>query len=218
MTLPELRRAVVRLCRSLHQRGWVANHDGNVSVRLPAGRFLVTPTAMSKADVGEADLVEIDAAGRRLGGSRRPPSEVGLHLAIYRARPDAGAVVHAHPPSAVAHAIAGLTPPPAMMPEPVVSIGPDIPLVPFAPPGSADLHAAVSRAAKRASCLLLEHHGPVTCGVDLEQAALRFELVEHLALIHERARALGGVRRLPDAVVEALHAKHRAAGLAPPEA
>ena len=215
-TLPELRRALIRTCRAMHERGWVANHDGNVSVRLPGGRFLVSPTALSKGDVRESDLVEIDGSGRVVGGARRPPSEVKLHLVAYAARPDVGAVVHAHPPAAVAHAVTGLEIPVTMMPEPIVSIGPAIPLVPFAMPGSADLHAAFEAASRHASCLLLEHHGPVVLGADLEQAWLRMELVEHLASIHTHIRRIGSMRTLPSSAVSALTQKHHKAGLAPP--
>ncbi len=217
LTLPELRRALVRTCKLMYEKGWTANHDGNVSVRLPAGRVLVSPTSMSKADICEADLVEVDLEGRVLGGARRPPSELALHLKAYSARADVGAVVHAHPPVAVAHAVSGLEIPTTMMPEPVVSIGPVIPLVPFAMPGSADLHAAVEQASRVASCLLLEHHGPLTMGTDLEQAWLRMELVEHLALIHTGARRLGSVRTLSSTAVSSLAQKHRKAGLAPPQ-
>ena len=217
LTLPEIRRALLRACRLMYDKGWVANHDGNVSVRLPAGRVLVSPTSMSKADITEADLVEVDLKGRVVGGARRPPSELALHLEAYAARPDVGAVVHAHPPATVAHAVSGLEIPTAMMPEPVVSIGPVIPLVAYAMPGSADLHAAVRQASKVASCLLLEHHGPLTMGTDLEQAWLRMELVEHLALIHAEVRRLGPVRTLPTPAVTSLAQKHRKAGLAPPQ-
>ena len=103
-----------------------------------------------------------------------------------------------------------------MMPEPIVSIGPKIPLIQFAAPGSADLHALIEEGIHAANCLLLAHHGPLVAGDDLEQAMLRLELVEHLALIHERVRALGDPRTIPEPIVKALAAKNRKAGLAPP--
>ena len=217
MTLPEIRRAMVRASHELHARGWVANHDGNISVRLPGNRILITPTALSKGDVQEVDLVEIDLEGQKINGARKPPSEMALHLCIYKARPDLRAVVHAHPPSSVAHAIAGLEIPTTMMPEPIVSIGERIPLLPFAPPGSADLHAYVAAGVREASCLLLENHGPIVGGTDLEMARLRLELVEHLANIHEHVRRLGTARTIPQPVIAELAAKHHKAGLAPPK-
>ena len=74
-TLPQIKRQLVSISQALHARGWVANHDGNVSVRLPGDRILVTPTAMSKADVRDVDLVTLDLDGVVRSGSRRPPSE-----------------------------------------------------------------------------------------------------------------------------------------------
>ena len=77
-------------------RGWVANHDGNVSIRLPEGRYLATPTAVGKAEVTAELLVVVDGAGKLVQGKAKPFSEMGLHLQVYRARPDVKAVVHAH--------------------------------------------------------------------------------------------------------------------------
>lgn len=215
-TLPELRRQLVRASHALHQKGWVANHDGNISIRLPGGRILITPTALSKGDVREADLVEIDLEGRVRSGSRRPPSEMKMHLCVYRERSDVHAVVHAHPPESVGHAICGLEIPTTMMPESIVSIGDRIPLLAFHAPGSADLHAAIEDGAHWANCLLLAHHGPLVLGSDLEQAMLRLELVEHLARIHRVTRDLGGPRHIPEPLTQELVKKHRKAGLAPP--
>jgi len=216
LTLPEIRRAIVRASRELHLRGWVANHDGNISVRLPGNRVLITPTALSKGDVQEIDLVEVDLDGRKLNGARKPPSELALHLCIYKTRPDLRAVVHAHPPASVAHAITGLEIPTTMMPEPIVSIGEKIPLLPFAAPGSADMISYLQAGMREASCVLMENHGPIVGGADLEMARLRLELVEHLAKIHEYVRKLGTPRSIPQPVIAELAAKHRKAGLAPP--
>jgi L-fuculose-phosphate aldolase len=215
-TLPELRRQIVRASQLLHQKGWVANHDGNISIRLPGGRVLITPTALSKGDVRDADLVEIDFEGRIRAGSRKPPSEMKMHLCAYKERSDVHAVVHAHPPESVGHAICGLEIPTTMMPEPIVSIGERIPLLPFQPPGSADLHASIREASHWANCLLLEHHGPLILGADLEQAMLRLELVEHLARIHRVTKDLGGPKHIPTPLTQELLKKHRQAGLAPP--
>ncbi len=95
-----LRRDLVRYAQRVHAAGWVANHDGNLSVRLSEGRYLCTPTAVSKADVVPEWLIAVDGTGALLQGTRKPFSEMKLHLAAYRARPRVGAVLHAHPPTA----------------------------------------------------------------------------------------------------------------------
>lgn len=84
----------------LHERGYIAACDGNISARLDAERVLVTPTAMSKGAMQCADLVIVDMKGRKLKGRREVTSEIGMHLLIYRRRPDVRAVVHAHPKTA----------------------------------------------------------------------------------------------------------------------
>ena len=70
--LPKLRSDVVKAARRLHQNGWVANHDGNVSVRLHGDRLLITPTAVSKAEVDDAMLLIVDLSGTVLEGRRKP--------------------------------------------------------------------------------------------------------------------------------------------------
>src|SRR5437870_4723408 len=106
-----LRTLVADYSQRLHARGWVANHDGNISVRLPPesgmARFLCTPTATSKAAVTPDSLLIVDESGARVSGRNRPFSEIGLHLCVYQQRPDVHAVVHAHPVTATGCAVAG---------------------------------------------------------------------------------------------------------------
>ena len=134
-----LRAELVERSRELHQRGWVANHDGNLTVRLGPGRFLATPTAVSKGAVVPEMLIVVDEKGAVVQGTRGGFSELKLHLAAYKARPEVQCVVHAHPPTATGFAVAGQELGPPFMAEPVVSIGPRVPLVPFGLPGDPDL-------------------------------------------------------------------------------
>jgi len=208
-----LRRAVVEASRAMHARGWVANHEGNVSARAGGGRFLCTPTAMSKGAVDADALIVVDAEGRVLAGRHRPFGELGLHLAVYRARPDAGAVVHAHPPHATALAAAGRELP-TFSPEAVVSLGPRVPLVPFALPGP-DAVRALEPFLPEYDVAMLAQHGTLAWGDDVEQALLRTELVENLARIALLAAPLGGPRPLTDAERAPLLAARTKAGLGP---
>lgn len=210
-----LRREVAELARALHERGWVANHDGNVSVRLDDARFLATPTAVSKRSVSPESLLVVDAEGKVLSGTRRNFSEFQLHRACYAARPDVRCVVHAHPPRATAWAVSGrafFDPP--FMAEPVVSLGAAIPLVPYAAPGGST--AALEAALSQVDAVLLESHGVLTVGPDPETALLRMELVEHLATIAHHALPLGGARPIPAPDVQKLLEARQKAGLGPP--
>ena len=193
---PMLRAQVAATARRLHAAGWVANHDGNVSARIGRDRFLITPTATSKAEVTEGSLVVIDGSGTVVEGTHKPPGETELHLAAYRARPDVGAVLHAHPPFATAFGAARVPLEPVCLPEAVVSLG-RVPLAPFAMPKTPLATEAVSRCAVEADAMLLPGNGALTLGPDVALAFLRMELVEHLAKILHHARALGGAQPLP---------------------
>jgi L-fuculose-phosphate aldolase len=197
----------------LHARGWVANHDGNLTVRVAEGRYLATPTAVSKADVGRQCLIVVDEQGQVVSGAGRPFSELAIHLYVYRQRPDVAAIVHAHPPTATGFSVAGLRLLPAMMPEPVVSLGATIPLVPYAAPNTAEWTTNIGPHLVDADAILLEHHGVFTFGPELETAFLRMELVEHLARIQLAAHQAGLVREIPAEHVEQLLVARARAGL-----
>ena len=210
---PELRREVVRASHELAARGWVANHDGNVTARAGRGRFLATPTATAKARVDERLLLEVDEGGQRVAGTTRPFGEMNLHLAIYGRRADVGAVIHAHPPHATALATSGknLVERPFIA-EAVISIGPWIPLAPFALPGP-QAAEVVAGYADDVDALLLQNHGVLAWGADVEQALLRLELVEHLARIATLAEATGGAAPLSEDAMRALTKKRASSGL-----
>lgn len=211
-----LRDELATIAQRLHTRGWVANHDGNVTVRLGPGRILATPTATSKAMVASDRLLILDDKGALLSGPGKPFSEIGLHLTVLSNRPDARAVVHAHPPAATGIACAGgrqLERP--FIAEAVVSLGPSIPTVPFALPGAAAC-AALAPFVTGHDAVLLANHGVLAWGTDLEQAYLRLELVEHLAQIALHAERAGGVRPLPDSALAPLLEARRKAGLGGP--
>ena len=193
---PLARAQVAQTARRIHAAGWAANHDGNVSVRIGRDRFLITPTATSKAEITESSLIVIDGSGKVVEGTRKPPGETELHLAAYRARPDVEAVLHAHPPYATAFGAARVPLEPVCLPEAVVSLG-YIPLAPFAMPKTPLATEAVSRCAVEADAMLLPGNGALTLAPDVALAFLRMELVEHLAKILHHARALGGAQPLP---------------------
>lgn len=215
VSFPVLKRGLLEIAHSLHSAGWVANHDGNVSARLDAGRFLMTPTALSKRVLDERDPIVVDRSGRVLQGGRRPFSEFKMHLAVYDARPDVRAVVHAHPPCATALAVQGVEVEPKMMAEPIVSLGARVPMLPYRFPNSADQLEELRAAAAQFDVVTLGHHGALAWGDDLEQAFLRLELVEHLARIQIQALQLGPVQVLPTEDVTRLLDKRASAGLGP---
>lgn len=213
--LPKLRSQLVATSHRLHENGWVANHDGNLSVRLKGNRLLISRTSISKRDLEDSSLLLVDMEGKLLEGRGRPFSELDLHLAAYRARPDVDAVLHAHPPHATAWGLTGLELAPIAMPEVVVSLGERIPTVArFLPKDAGGLQAVAAQAAQH-DALLLSGNGALTLGVDLTQALLRMELVEHYAHILQTALSLGPVAPLTRGELDVLLEARKQAGLGP---
>ncbi|HEY8208119.1 MAG TPA: class II aldolase/adducin family protein [Myxococcaceae bacterium] len=213
--LPKLRAEVVAAARRLHQNGWVANHDGNLSVRLKGDRLLITCTAISKRDVDDASLLVVDMKGNVLEGRKKPFSELELHLACYAARPEVNVVLHAHPPTATAFGLTGREIGPVAMPEIVVSLGDRIPTVLRAFPKDPEALKALSEVAAKHDAMVLAGNGALALGDDLTQALLRMELLEHYAKILQLAQSMGPVRTLEPAQVAKLLEARKKAGLGP---
>jgi len=196
MTLAAARAAIVRVCRRLHGAGLIAGQDGNVSVRVTGDRILVTPAGMSKVDVRPMDLVLVSLDGCRAKGRHNPSSEVAVHLAIYEGRPDVGAVVHAHPPTATGFGAAGEALPRGVLPELECTVGP-VALVPYERPGTAELARRFSAQLVGYDAWVMANHGAVTAGRTLDMAHQRMESLEHAARILLVARTLGAVVPYP---------------------
>lgn len=203
----DVRRQIVRVCRHLYERGLIAGPDGNVSVRISHDHILVTPRGFSKADVEEHDLVMVSLDGKKLGGKHEVSSEIAMHLAAYRTRADISAVVHAHPPVATAFALAGEGLPGNVLPELTLQLG-EVPLVPYATPGTEALPEAMAPFLPNYDAFLLANHGVTTLGRTVGEAHQRMESVEHCANILLTARLLGRVNALGAEDVRALeHAR-----------
>ncbi len=200
-TEARLRRDLVEVCRRLHARDLVGAGEGNVSCRLGSGRLLVTPSGANKGYLAPADLVVTDLAGRKLRGRGRPSTELRMHLAVYAARPDVQAVVHAHPLTAVALTVAGLPPPNDLVPEASVVLG-RVATAPFATPGTDEVPASLAPLLAEHDVLLLERHGALALGATLFQAFDRLETLERVARIALLARLAGSCEPLPRAAVE----------------
>lgn len=192
----EARQGICRIGALLHQRGYVAAWDGNISVRLGPDLILCTPTSVCKGMMEPDDLVVVNMIGQQRQGKRRPSSELGMHLLFYRLRPDITAVVHAHPPTATGFAAAGLSLEEPLVAEIVLVCG-KIPLAGYGTPGTPEVAAAMRPLIPKHDAILMANHGVVTCGHDLLNAYAKLESVEHCAKISCVARQLGSACALP---------------------
>ncbi|HEY1464359.1 MAG TPA: class II aldolase/adducin family protein [Terriglobales bacterium] len=184
------RAQIIEFGRMLHDRGYVAAMDGNLSVRLDEDRILATPTAMCKGMMRASDLVIVDMAGNLLEGRRNVSSEIGMHLLIYRLRPDIHGVVHAHPPTATGFAAAGMALNKPLVCEVVIGLG-SIPLAEYGTPGTPELAAALEPLVPQYDAILMANHGVVTYADDLHHAYMKLETVEHFAQIALVTHMLG---------------------------
>lgn len=204
-TEQELRDDLVRVCRLIYEKGWVASNDGNVSIRLDENRLLCTPTALSKGMVTSDDLIVCDISGNKLHGHRERTSEIAMHVTIYSMRADVRSVVHAHPPVATGFATAGRALDKALLPEVIIQLG-AVPLASYGLPGTPALSEGMLPFIPNYDAVLLENHGCTAYGADVWQAFFRMEMVEHFARITFVAEMLGGARPLPRHEVEKLFA------------
>jgi len=197
------RLAIVQFGRLLHQNRFVAATDGNLSVRLDEERLLVTPTCICKGRMRASDMVIVNMEGKRLAGKRMVSSEIGMHLLIYRLRPDVHGIVHAHPPTATGFAASGYGLSRPLVCEVVVGLG-SIPLARYGTPGTPELTDALEPLIPQHDAILMANHGVVTFGSSLENAYMKMEIVEHFAKISLVTHLLGNEQPLGEKEVEKL--------------
>src|SRR5687767_3896951 len=211
----QARADIVEVGRRLWERGYVASNDGNISVRLDDHRLITTPKNVSKGFMTPDMMVVTDLDGKKISGERDPSSELKMHLEVYRNRPDARAVVHAHPPTATGFAVAGIALDRAVLAEVITTLG-SIPIAEYATPSTEELPAAVRKYVKAHDGLLLANHGALALAGDVMSAYYRMETIEHFAKISLVARTLGRENVLSRDEVERLQGLRGMYGIAAP--
>ena len=193
-----IRAEIVEVGRRLYARGLIAANEGNLSVR-DGDILYVTPAGVCKGFLEPGAIVKTDLAGRPLDPAA-PTTEIPMHVALYRRRPDIRGVVHAHPPTATGFAVAGIPLDRPVVAEAVVVLG-RVPLVAYDTPASLELAEKVAEAAVDTDAVLLASHGATTVGNTLIRAWERMETLEQVARVSLVARVLGREGTLPlDAV------------------
>ncbi len=170
----------IRVCQKLHRAGLIAATDGNVSCRFSAELLYITPSGLPKGDLQAGDILTVDMEGLVVEGSRKPSSEIRMHLLVYRNRPDVFAIVHAHPPMLTALTLAGIPFQADCLPEVWLTIG-SVPTAPYATPSTEEVPQSIAPFLESHEALLLERHGSLTFGRTLNEAYLRLEKLEHAA-------------------------------------
>ncbi len=198
--------AILGAGRRLGARGLISAAEGNLSIRLDAERLLITPTGRRKDELEPRDLVvvlfEPAARASPSGSGLAPSSDLAIHLAVHTARPDIDAVAHAHLPAAMGLTLAGEVPDPSALPETALLL-PRLPFVAYGEMGSTELAGRIVAALTQGSeglphAVLLERHGAVAVGADLDAAVDRLELIEVLSRAWRDALLLRAARAALD--------------------
>jgi L-fuculose-phosphate aldolase len=201
--------------KKLWLRSYVDGNGGNISYRIGPNEVICTPTLCSKYDLTPDQLCMVDLTGKQLAGGRPRTSEILMHLEIYKAQPDAKAVVHCHPPHATAYAISGKVPPTCIIPEYEVFIG-KVALSPYETPGTMDFARTVIPFVKTHNSVLLANHGIVCWGDTVTHAEWYAEVLDTYCWTLMNAAMIGGPTHISDPKAAALLAIKQKLGLPDP--
>lgn len=204
MTIREMKEAVCAWSRQSYGEKLFAGTSGNLSVYDPEqGVMVITPTSVAYECIVPEDMVVMKLNGEVVEGHYHPSSEWRMHAAVYKAKPEVGAIIHTHSPYATAFAVNHMKIPTILI-EMVPFLGGDVPLAEFAMPGTAEVgYEAVKVLKERTGCLLA-NHGVLTVGRDLEQAHIRAVYVEDAARICSIAMSNGKIYTMNDEQIAAM--------------
>ena len=206
---------IVTVGKMMYERRFIIAADGNISVRLDDETILATPTALCKGMLTPDQLVKLTMDGKVIDGDYQPSSEIKMHLAAYKTRPDVRAVIHAHPPISTGFAVAGIPLDQQILAEIIVNFG-AIPLAPYQLPSTAELAESVAEKVKCHDAVLMANHGVMTVGPDLYSTYHRLEMVEQFATVSLVAHVLGKMQTFSAEQLRALYAIREKTGVAAP--
>lgn len=193
MSEKQLREDMVRYARSMFERGYSSGGAGNISLKLPDGNILATPTNSSFGDLDADELSKVTMQGELLSG-QKASKEVLMHLAMYRQRPHCGGIVHLHSPWLTAlSCLPGIAPEnalPPITPYYVMRVG-KLPVVPYIRPGSPLIAEHVEKLAAEHNAILLANHGPIISGKNIREAVFNAEELEETAKLYFMLKPFG---------------------------
>lgn len=199
---------LVLMMNRIYYRGMTTTSGGNLSIKDEHGVVWITPSGVDKGSLTREDIMSIHPDGS-ISGRHRPSIEYPFHLSIYKMRPDINAVVHAHSPGLVSFSIARKAPSVMLLPNTKTICG-EIPVAPYALPGSEQLGNNIGEEFKKGySTVILENHGVSIGASSIWQAFMMFETLETSALLEINARKLGKIKELDDATIQMTELKNR---------
>jgi L-fuculose-phosphate aldolase len=208
----EVANRIVEICARLHRRNMLAAADGNISYRISDDEILITPSGIAKGFMNADQMAVINLRGEVLVG--KPSSERLMHLEVFKSSPKAKAIIHAHPPTAIAWSIAQpelKKLPSDCLSEVILATG-DIPFVPYARPGTQQMGDVLKDFLPQHRALILRNHGAIAWGEDIDEAYRGMERIEHSCEILYKAKQLGGLHPLPPEEIKYLYELRKTIG------
>lgn len=191
----KIKEEICEIGRRLYAKGFAAANDGNITYRLSENEVLCTPTMICKGFMKPDDICTVDMDGKQLSGRRKRTSEVLLHLAIMKARPEIKSCVHCHPPHATAFAIAREPIPQCVLPEVEVFLG-ETPITVYETPGGDAFANTVLPFVHKTNVIILANHGTISYGESVERAYWWTEILDAYCRMLMLAKDLGKVTYL----------------------
>lgn len=193
---------IIQCGMKLDRYGLIALAGGNVSMRMPTGELLVTPSGMIYEDMAADDVIVMDLQGKIIEGDRKPSSDTAAILYIFNHRPDVNAIIHTHQPLATAISLLeDVTEFRADLTTLGNACGGNVPISPYSSPGSEDMGKDTVEYLGQTHAVILAHHGVMTTGDSLKQALNAAVYLEECAKAYLAARAVGSIRHLTDAQI-----------------
>jgi L-fuculose-phosphate aldolase len=199
----KIKQEICDIGERIYRKGFAAANDGNISYRASENEVVCTPTMISKGYMKPEDLCVVDMAGKQIAGRRKRTSEILLHLAIMKARPEIKAVVHCHPPHATAFGIAREPVPQCVLPEVEIFLG-DVPIARYDIPGSQEFADTILQYVHKTNVIILANHGTVSFGETVERAYWWTEILDAYCRILMLSRGLGRVNYFTEPEAKAL--------------
>ena len=199
----KIKQEICEIGDRIYKKGFAAANDGNISFRVSEKEVICTPTQICKGFMKPDDLCVVDMEGNQLSGRRKRTSEIMLHLAIMKERPELKSVVHCHPPHATAFGIAREPVPQCVLPEVEVFLG-DVPITKYATPGGQEFASTILPFVHKTNVIILANHGTVSYGETVEQAYWWTEILDAYCRMLMLARGLGRVNYFTEPEARAL--------------
>ena len=198
-----IRADIVRVSKLMYEKEMVNALEGNVSVK-DGDKIYITPTSVCKGYLEEDMIVTVDLNGNVIEGTYKPTSEMKMHLACYRLRPDITSVVHSHSPYSTAYAIANKPITTKAYPEMIIAFD-QIPVIAYGTPSTDEVYAELDKVIDKADVFLISRHGIVSVGKNLYDAFFKIEAAESIAKTLTIAKMLGGEAPLSESQIDTLY-------------